>query len=35
MIPHLKKIFDNLVDLQLDEEEVIGLEMISLEGERV
>jgi len=35
MIPHLKKIFENLVDLELDEEETQGLAMISLEGEKV
>ena len=35
MIPHLKKIFENIVDLTLDDEEVIALEMISNEGERV
>ena len=35
MIPYLKKIFENLVDLNLDEEETAALYMISIEGEIV
>ena len=35
MMPHLKKVFENLVEVELDEEEITGLAMISLEGEKV
>lgn len=35
MIPHLKKLFENLTDLVLDEEKTTGLSMVSMEGEQV
>ena len=35
MVPHLKKLFENLVDLTLDEEETSAVAMISMEGEVV
>jgi hypothetical protein len=33
MIPHLKKLFENLVNLTLDDDQSQALTMISLEGE--
>ncbi len=35
MIPHLKKLFESLTDLVLDEEKTTGLQMLSMEGESV
>jgi len=35
MIPHLRKLFENLVDLQLDDDKTTALAMFSLEGESI